>query len=144
MEHHEAEKLGMTHHSFKTVSSQLLLLDLIAEYLQFLDVIPSLAVEVAHRVVELVKVSCHDSARPLPIDLQSSSCILGENFSCYTELKLRQHMRHASLALSACGTRSLQIHLENDHQCFVISTDRCSTQGCANLCWEQEPCKLLG
>ena len=51
------EKLMMTQHSFKTVTSQLLLLSLIAEYLQFLEIIPSLAVEVAHRVVELVKVS---------------------------------------------------------------------------------------
>lgn len=52
----EEEKLAMTQHAFKTVSSQLLLLGLIAEYLQFLDIIPTLAAEVAHRLVELVKV----------------------------------------------------------------------------------------
>lgn len=52
----EEEKLAMTQHAFKTVSSQLLLLGMLAEYLHFLDIIPSLAVEVAHRVVELTKV----------------------------------------------------------------------------------------
>ena len=52
----EEEKLAMTQHAFKTVSSQLLFLGMLAEYLQFLDIIPSLAVEVAHRVVELTKV----------------------------------------------------------------------------------------
>ena len=57
----------MTQHSFKTVSSQLLLLGLIAEYLQFLDIIPSLAVEIAHRVVELVKVSQNPEAETLQL-----------------------------------------------------------------------------
>lgn len=52
----EADKLSVSRHAFKTVASQLLLLQLLAEYLQFLDIMPTLAVEVAHRVVELIKV----------------------------------------------------------------------------------------
>jgi len=51
-----AEKLRVGSHSFKTVQSQLLLLSLLADYLVFLDTIPGLAMEVAHRLVELVKV----------------------------------------------------------------------------------------
>ncbi len=46
----------MGQQSFKTVQSQLLLLSLLTEYLAFLDTVPGLAMEVAHRLVELVKV----------------------------------------------------------------------------------------
>ena len=47
----------MAGRSFRTVEAQLLLLQIAAEYLQLRDIVPSLAVEIAHRVVELVKVS---------------------------------------------------------------------------------------
>ena len=51
----ETDRLSLMSHEFRTVASQLLLLQLVADYLQILDILPSLAVEVAHRVVELVK-----------------------------------------------------------------------------------------
>jgi hypothetical protein len=54
-----AEKLRVGSQSFKTVQSQLLLVSLIKDYLGFLDTVPGLAMEVAHRVVELVKVGPH-------------------------------------------------------------------------------------
>lgn len=70
--HNDADKLWVTAHGFRTVDSQLLLLQLTAEYLHFLDLAPSLALEVAHRVVELVKVFVWNHQ---PVSL-SLSCVL--------------------------------------------------------------------
>ena len=43
--------------SYHAVNSELQLLQLVAQYLAFLDVAPALAVEACHRVVELIRVS---------------------------------------------------------------------------------------
>lgn len=50
------EKLSVGNHEYSAVESELLLLELVSQYLRFVDVVPPLAAEVAHRVVELVKV----------------------------------------------------------------------------------------
>ena len=53
----DAAKLRVGGEEFSVVDSELLLLELLENYLQFVDAVPSLAAEALHRVVELVKVA---------------------------------------------------------------------------------------
>lgn len=51
----QQEKLIVGQRSYHAVRSELRLLEIIAYYLAFVDVAPSLTVEACHRVVEVIK-----------------------------------------------------------------------------------------